>query len=682
MRFSFTYCLQSSFRFTLGMLPAFAFLFTAPASAQEAQGIGNSVGLLPQTVGTTGKEGTSLSLSHFDSATGMQSDVIIGRNLKGPYLLTWKGVRPGSETVLRDGIALKPGIDYTLDADTGAMAFPAPLRPDQLLRVSYRADRPESALNPKSLALPVKIDLWQSGTNRLAFNSLYRPTPSGSPTKGNLTQLQTSLQFNGGIRLAPSSDLSSALFVDMRGGDWLGRSGLRVAERTRARWGEFGLTYSRAGAQFALENTDGLTAGREIMEAVGSLSPASGLKLNGTLRQTTELLDTSKDPPGAPPSQIGAVTREIGQNLTFTLPKGQSKLEAGRLATTVTAPDGSGVVRTQDSLKLEHTLRKGTQATLSYEALSTQSFQRPSVADAPSKESASSPGDYSQKTLLEIKHRPSEQIQLTGTFNTTLGGANAGDSEALRIEASPFTRLRQLKIIASWQDQYKGEGASRSREARVELPTLAWGQLQTSGGIRQTSAPGKERLVGILDAKSRPLRYLELTGGARLRDGYAGDVHVPDPDAVNTYQFKMTLQPVKQFRFIGSLTHNPEADDGTIRKTQRQNLGVETELGLLKLHGQYGLEDEYLSMKQTNTLELGLDLRLTPVDTLSGGFQGRSLLDTEDSETRIFSLAYTRRLGSAFDLTLSGNMTQSLLNRTYQSDKQEIKAQAKLGLKF
>jgi hypothetical protein len=144
----------------------------------------------------------------------------------------------------------------------------------------------------------------------------------------------------------------------------------------------------------------------------------------------------------------------------------------------------------------------------------------------------------------------------------------------------------------------------------------------------------------------------------------------------------MTLEPVKQFRLIGSVTRNPESDDGSIRKTQLHNLGLETQVGMIKLRGQYGLEEEYRSYKQTNTLELGVDLRLTSADTLSGSFLGRSLLDTDISESRTFGLAYTRRLGSAFDLTLSGTMNQSRLNHVEQADKQEIKAQARLGLKF
>src|SRR5205823_14745136 len=58
-------------------------------------------------------------------------------------------------------------------------------------------------------------------------------------------------------------------------------------------------------------------------------------------------------------------------------------------------------------------------------------------------------------------------------------------------------------------------------------------QAQISGGFRETSAPGKERTVGLVDAKAHPLRYVEIGGGARFRDGFV-DTDRPDPDAVNS----------------------------------------------------------------------------------------------------------------------------------------------------
>ena len=62
-----------------------------PVSAQER-------GPLPLPAVFSGS-GASPSLSQFNNLNNQQTDVIFGRNAKGPYLLSWKGFRSGTETV-------------------------------------------------------------------------------------------------------------------------------------------------------------------------------------------------------------------------------------------------------------------------------------------------------------------------------------------------------------------------------------------------------------------------------------------------------------------------------------------------------------------------------------------------------------------------------------------------------
>ncbi|HZO87447.1 MAG TPA: hypothetical protein VFB38_03845 [Chthonomonadaceae bacterium] len=597
-------------------------------------------------------------------ASDEQTDVIFGRNVKGPYLLTWKGIRADSERVVRDGVPLHRDSDYTLDPASGSLSFAEPLRADQIVRVTYRKDTPDAAPNPSAVILPLQWDLWQRGQNRLSLGMVYRSDPNAKATDPTA---QTALQFVGGTHLSSTSELTSGLFLDLHGGDWLGRSGLRLAERTRLKRAEFGLTFSRAGALFAQGGATGLKAGNEIWEATGKFDPLKGLTLTTALRQMTELPAPGK---AAGTPQQGTTTREFSQALDLALPKNGGTLQAARTETAITSPDGKGVLRTQDTLKLERTLVANTQATVSYEALNT----------APTGDSKDG-GSYEQKTSVGVTSRPSDRISLTGTFQNNLGTSGPQDTLGLRIETTPLARLRDLRIKAGVEDKFQPDGAWRTREALVELPTLPLASAKISGGVQQTSAPGKERFVGLVDASLRPFRYLDVSGGLRLRDGMLA-AEAPDPDAVNTYNLKFALAPWKRFRLTGSMARNPENSDGTLRKVDSRALGLETELGILQLSGKVGYEEEYLEARKLNTLEVGLGFRLTPWDTLTTGYLTRAAFDKSLSGSESYLLNFTHRLGPTFDLSLGGQFTLYDTDGVIQPDKTDIKAEAKLSIRF
>ncbi|HZP82005.1 MAG TPA: hypothetical protein VFB21_10230 [Chthonomonadaceae bacterium] len=605
----------------------------------------------------------SLPLASAPQGAAVQSDVIFGRNSPGPYPLTWKGIRAGSEEVWRDGVHLRRDDDYTLDAAAGTLAFTTPLRGDQIVRVTYRYDTPDAAPNKTAILMPLQLDLWRQGKNRLSFGTQYRLDKNGQEDKAGSF---SALQFVGGARLLPGSELSSGLFLDVGNGDLLSRSGLRLAEQTKLRYANFGVSYTRAGAQFAQGSVSGLKAGNEILEANGQLTLMPNLTLSALMRQTTELLP----PTASAPAADGVTTREFTQSLDFALPKDGGKLQAARTQTVIAPPDSDSVTRTTDTVSLERALAKGTLATARYEALTT-------TPDGEDKSGAS----YEQKTSFGLTSRPLDRLSLTGTFQNRIGTPGAEDKVGLRVETNPFARLRDLKFAFGWNDTFDPDGVRRSREALVTLPTFGFAAAKLSGGVRTTSAPGQEQLVGLVDGALRPLRYLEVSGGARLRSGTA--LTTPAPvDAVDTYNVKLALAPWKRLRLTGSLAVNPENSDGTIKPLESQKVGVETELGIWQLRGQYGIEEEYLATRRLNTLELALGLRLSRFDTLTTGYKSSAIFDTGLSAAREYTLSYARRLGAAFDLLLGSTVTLYDSENGTQWDKTDVKAEAKLNIRF
>src|SRR5438874_11801844 len=85
----------------------------------------------------------SLASSQAESAepptTGQRvTDLFMGRNVVGPYVLSWRGVESGTEMVSEGGRLLKRGADYNIDVGAGILTFVKPPKNGQMIRADYR----------------------------------------------------------------------------------------------------------------------------------------------------------------------------------------------------------------------------------------------------------------------------------------------------------------------------------------------------------------------------------------------------------------------------------------------------------------------------------------------------------------------------------------------------------------
>ena len=284
---------------------------------------------------------------------------------------------------------------------------------------------------------------------------------------------------------------------------------------------------------------------------------------------------------------------------------------------------------------------------------------------------------------VTVNARVRQSTQLLDTTPHSAGtpaARSVGDTtqEAGASVAVALPGKRGGKVSASVEDRYQKEGAYRKRQALLDAPTLPIASTQISGGVQETSAPGQQRLVGLLNGSAKPFRYVEVAGDVRVRTSLLSET-TPDPNARNTYGLKMNLTPSKRLRLSGSVLRNPEEGDGSVRRVQRHAVGLESDWGVFALRGQFGLDSEYETAKLTNSAEIGLDLHLTRFDTFTTGFRGASLFDKSASGENTYLLGFTHRLGSVFDLSLSGSMTQPASG---DASKPHLRTEAKIGLRF
>ena len=587
---------------------------------------------------------------------GVQAETLMGRSVTGPYALAWRNIRPGSETVDRNGLVLRRGTDYFFDANAGMVSFAAPLKANETAHLSYYSDKPDSAQN-SAVPAALDFDVWKSGANRLFLHSSFEAKTGAA---GGFLPVSL-LQWAGNSRQGKRAELASALYFDLHGGDWLGRSGMQFSERTKSKTSDMGFSYARAGTQFLAPEDSGLTPGTEIVEAKGKFTPQRGLNFLSSLKQITLLADAAI--PGS-----GSVTRNANGSLSYLLPDG--KLEAGRDMTQTVSADGSRLRRTSDTARIESAIAPHTTATLQYESQSVQSVTKDDVSDS-----------FAQKAQIGFRTTFWQPMTLSGSFRNSTGTNGGQDTANLKMELTPFVSLRDLRVTTNWEDRYRDSGAERLREGMLELPALSFARLRLSGGFRETYGLDADRMTGLLNAEMAPLPFLEISGGARFRDGTLASSQ-PDPDFSDGYQMKIALGPVKKFRLTGSLSRNPDRDDGTLKRLESQAFGLETEFGSFQFRGQAGLDNEYLISRLTRTMNFNLALRLSRFDTLTTGFQGRLLDGAALSGSSTYLFGYTRRVGPAFDMSLSGKMIRNDGDLGAFVDRTEYKAEAKLGIHF
>lgn len=652
---------HSTLLFASCALAAVMVIGVRSASAQQA------VSAAPPVVAVDAQGQASPTLSRFHSDTLFQDDVLVGGGKPATFVLSWKNAHQNSEIVVRGGITRHAGVDYDIDLTAGTIRFLPDLASGELAYVSYRCDTSNVSRNNASLLLPLQWNLWSLGQNRLSLSSLVRSDTAvgASPISGGPRPF-TQLQFDGGSRFAPGSTLGMGLYLDLQGGNLLRRGGILMSEESRLGPAVLGFAYTRAGTLFSQPNGSSLVAGQESMGINGDLTPVRVVTFHLAARQTTLLI--APDRPGIDGDQSGAVTRELSGGVTASLPGG-GKVEAGRVQTAaVTAHSGAQTVTIHDTAAVTQPLAPGTDASLAYDATAMQ------LEGAPPQSAAVVAPSYSQAAGVMLKSAPSKQVTLTGAFHSRIAASGSGDDTQLAMEVRPLQAVQDLKINTLMEDRYRIDGTQRRREAMLQLPSLTRLRVQLSGGVRQQSTTTSVQTTGILDAVANPLKPMQLNGAFRWHDSKTA--------SIASYDVRMTLKPWNRVRFLAGTVRNPEDDDGSVRSLVRRNLGWEADLGLVGFRGKYAIEEDIRKALVTDSAELGLDLHLTPWDTLNTGYQARNLFMGLLTGDITYSLGFTHRLGSAFDLSLTGLLTQHNASVHTDVNQNEYQAQAKLGLHF
>lgn len=608
-----------------------------PAAAQQAttSGIGGPAPIL---------------LNASPDNTLAVSDVFLGRNTVGPYMLTWKGIDPATAVVLRGAQRLTADVDYKIDPATGALTFTTPLRNKDIARVDYRYTPGKAQATNAGMMAPMSLKLFSQGNDALTLNAIFRPNVAGAATGAQPTSNGLMLLgFGGSSRLNAQTSLTSKMFLDASGGKILDRSAFQLNEKSKLTFGQFSAGVTRGGSEFKAGDDTGIAAGKQVIEAAGSLNAIHGIAASASFNQTTELPQTGK----------GATTTVLGQKITGSL-GALTRFQATRTDTTTEAADGSSSNRVTSHLQIDQKVGKTTSATAVVDHIENAADDSRTVT---------------QVSTLLVRTQPTDAVTISGTYKNQLLPTGTEDATNVRIEAAA---TKQIKLAAVVGDRFNKTSALHNREASLEYiphPTFS-----LTGSVKLSAEAGKEALATGFSASAKPLKFMELTGGVKVRE--ATENGIPDPTAPDTYTVNLSFGlPKNLLKLTGGYATNPEDERGTVSRVRTGQVTLASSLGQFDLSGGYQTQEDALLPKINTILDLRFGWRFAKTTQITTSYREVQTFDQNLLAVDTYSLSLTHKVGSLLDFSLNGSMTTTAKDRVLQP-LPDYRADVKVGLKF
>jgi hypothetical protein len=635
------------------------------------------------------------------------TDVVVGHNNKGPYTLSWTEIDLKSVVAVINGRTLKSG-EYTVDNTKGMLSFGAVLKQDAIVRITYSTTT-KSKRTGGVTSVPVTLNVLNDPRANLQVTGLHVQTDANNPDAG-----KTIVGVSGG-RMWGASKLNSQFLVSQQNdagsgeqGSALDRSVIKFGGESKVGNVTFSGSMSSVGSKFGGEKEYNVAAGKQQSAFAVRFTPGKRVEASASI-------STARDTAGANDG-AGSVVQE--QNVTVR-PTETTKVSLLHSTTaSQTAAQGSERVVETSGVKLNQQIGGTTSASVSLQNTTVDSggqtdgttTQQLYVTSKPNdkigvtaavEQSNSDSQGETVKTNTSVQVSPVKQVSVAASHSTvenTKTGVATDTAVSFKANAASNTEIkgsliekntssqaqyqrdvsvssspiRYAKVTAVFSQKGVNDQDDVTKAATLELTPLTHTRLMA--GYKHTQNASRVMTITDYAASSRPLSYLELSGSYRdreLRQDFA-----PDTTAVNV--------AISPFRFVslrGAYQENPENDQGQIQNYQETKAGVKVRVGSVGVFADLAQKNEYKLMQQTEEHIFGVEMPVFGHGRLTTGYKNARLFGPAGTGSDTYTMGYCHNLGSAFNVSLTGNYTQYRSN-TADPGKDRYEAQASVGIKF
>lgn len=627
---------------------------------------------------------TSLMAESLSVARNRASDLVWGRNTKGPYTLSRRLITPGSETVYVNGARAFRPADYQIDYTAGTITFAYPLPSGQVARVDYVFDPKKSTPNLRPLTTPLSLDLAELrlGTllqSTLQFNGVWKMPESGTPTMsaigmGLSSQLGQSTRVSSLFAFTPRSAREGKAEDD-----WDAAS-VQVSAETHLKAMQARANFLRTGRAFAAAKEYKQKKGTQLVDLSTAYTFNKNLVARSSLQRTEELASEREKP--------SRVTTVMAHEVAATVSP-SSKVTLGRTARQVETGGQIASSSSVDRVQLDQRLGQKASAQVRHEVATNEAAGKAeAVATTGVKmEAHLTPG--TRVTAERVEARAEEKgpaastqvgvvtavpggLRLEGRYAQSQAPDKAPEEVRMaKVEAAP---LKGLTVGGGVVQQQVGTQETIQKQANVEVKSRLG--LQVAGRFQsQADEQGRaSSIVRHLDARLKPMRSLEVGGIYTDREQQHGQGPL-------TRGLSVTFSPLSRLQISGSVTENPE-EQGKVRPEERRSVNLRSHLGALQLTGGYSQRLTTANDPIATELEIGLALQIGKYDRLFGSYKVAEQFQAKALATQHYRLGYTRWIGNTFGLSLEGEYLRTLENNQPLSDRSEARAKAGLNMRF
>lgn len=636
------------------------------------------------------------ALSGGDSSQLSYTDVFMGRNTRGPYLLSWKGIRVRSERVVVDGRTFRRDEEYTIDYTAGTLVFTQPLRNGSMAQVSYEIDAKTAQRNPKTLQMPLEMELLNAARGKLALTGAYS-APLDKPGKET-----TLLGLTGELLPSGSTQVSATFLTDVNArGRLEEKSGLRLQATSKSDLAEWTLSYLTAGREFSgaqawkvKPDTDALSTSLKLLLSqrvnlslgfqqsdtggarVAGTSASLAYNLSEGVRAVVSYLNqenplaTATTTSAAVNLQRGALTAGVERRTQQqqSLLQGRSEVTTDRLTAQVSLTPGTQAQALVEQQRLEGVQGASERSTASL-GVTTSPVQGVQLRTGIRYDEI---GEKQQTELsLGLEAKPSSAYRLLGNYVQRQGElGDRATATSLRMVSTPRPMV-QLETGALLETT--GEQASLKQD--VLLALQPWQGIRLETGVQGMYTGDHEGYIRTLRAQLAPNRTWRVDATHRLRLTDSG----APPE---TWGVALSVTPSQSLSLTGSYTRNPEDNKGNIQQQEQAELKLQARMSALTLQGSMGVKRDLLSNTNITLADVALVYRFSPLMEMLTGYRLNRQQTTSELTAHTYRLGYRYALSDIFNISLEGTLTTYERDRIFQPNQTEYEARLKLGVRF
>jgi hypothetical protein len=262
-------------------------------------------------------------------------------------------------------------------------------------------------------------------------------------------------------------------------------------------------------------------------------------------------------------------------------------------------------------------------------------------------------------------------LKLEGKSTARLAPTGEAATEAsYRLEATPVPGVKVAALTATLDPA--GQPATENQEASLQLAPV---KPLTLGGSLGTSTQGDTTTTITSVSGTVRVPLIDVSGQLKQRDRGGAD-------ALITRDYRVALTPASWLKVSGRYVENPEDSSGSVQDQVATSLGLQTRVGPVTLGGSVSNSEARLSLTETQQTELRLTLSLAPGSRFYSAYKASDERALDLVRGRTYSFGLTHAVGNSFYLQLEGEMTTYTRDGIRLAERDQTRANARLGLRF